>query len=178
MRVSKRIVLPVCVTALSAGAIALAGGINPSYGPGPVYAPGPQGGSLPVTALTANLNGRREINTTTGRRRAGDPDGRGIASVLLRGRRQICVSVLVANIGVPVAAHIHRARAGKNGGVRVTLGTSIQGGLGGATTCARIDRTLHADIRKRPQRYYVNVHTATFPNGAIRGQLSKAGIGS
>jgi hypothetical protein len=178
MRVSKRIVLPVCVTALSAGALALAGGTNPSYGPGPVYAPGPQGGSGAVTMLTANLNGRREISKTTRRSRAGDPDGRGIGSVLLRGRRQICVSVLVANIGVPIAAHIHRARAGKNGGVVVKLGTPTQGGLAGATTCARIPAVLHADIRKRPQRYYVNVHTATFPDGAIRGQLAKAGIGS
>ena len=178
MRVSKRIVLPVCVTALSAGAIALAGGGNPSYGPGPAYAPGPQGGSFQVAALTANLNGRREINPTTRRSRAGDRDGRGVASVLLRGRRQICVSVLVANIGAPTAAHIHRARAGKNGGVLLTLETPTQGGLAGATTCAQIPAVLHADIRERPQRYYVNVHTATFPDGAIRGQLARAGIGS
>jgi hypothetical protein len=178
MRVSKRIVLPACVTALSAGAVALAGGTNPSDGPGPVYAPGPQGGSLQVTALTAGLNGRREIGKTTRRSRAGDPDGRGIASVLLRGRRQICVSVLVANIGAPIAVHIHRAPAGRNGGVVVTLGTPPQGGLAGATTCAQIPVVLHADLRRRPQRYYVNVHTATFPDGAIRGQLARAGIGS
>lgn len=177
MRVSKRIVLPVCVTALSVGAIALAGGPNPSYGPGPVYAPGPQGGSLAVTGLTANLNGRREISAT-GKARAGDRDGRGLATVLLRGRRQICVSILVANIGVPVGAHIHRGRAGKNGGIVVPLGTPIQGGLAGATTCAQISAGLHADLRKRPQRYYVNVHTATFPGGAIRGQLAKAPAGS
>lgn len=173
MRVSKRIVLPVCVTALGAGAIALGGGSNPSYGPGPVYAPGPQGGSLAVVALQANLNGRKEINAR-GRSRAGDRDGRGLASVLLRGRRQVCVNVLVANIGVPVGAHIHRAVAGKNGPIVVALGQPIQGGLAGATTCAQISATLHADMRRRPQRYYVNIHTAAFPNGAIRGQLARA----
>jgi CHRD domain len=177
MRVSKRIVLPVCVTALSAGAIALAGGGNPSYGPGPVYAPGPQGGSLPVTALTANLNGRREISAS-GRARAGDRDGRGVAQVLLRGRRQICISVLVANIGVPVAAHIHKARAGRNGGVVLPLGAPTQGGLAGSTTCAQISTGLHKKLRTQPKQYYVNVHTQAFPNGAIRGQLSKAAVGS
>ncbi|MBS1786273.1 MAG: CHRD domain-containing protein [Acidobacteria bacterium] len=29
------------------------------------------------------------------------------------------------------------------------------------------------DIMKNPGNYYVNVHTAEFPNGAIRGQLGK-----
>ena len=177
MRVSKRIVLPVCVTALSAGAIALAGGGNPSYGPGPVYAPGPQGGSPAVTGLTANLNGRKEIHPVTGKSRAGDRDGRGLATVLLRSKSQICVSILVANIGAPVGAHIHRGVARRNGPVVVSLGVPTQGGLAGATTCAQISRTLHADLRKRPHRYYVNIHTATFPNGAIRGQLGKALVG-
>jgi LPXTG-motif cell wall-anchored protein len=29
-------------------------------------------------------------------------------------------------------------------------------------------------LRKRPQNYYVNVHTAQFAQGAIRGQLAVA----
>ena len=177
MRVSTRIVLPVCVTALSADAIALAGGGNPSYGPGPVSAPGPQGGSAAVTALTAHLIGRKEIHPIRRRSRAGDRDGRGLASVLLRSNRQICVSVLVANIGAPVGAHIHRGVAGRNGPVVVPLGVPTQGGLAGATTCTQISGTLHADLRKRPHRYYVNIHTATFPNGAIHGQLGKTLVG-
>lgn len=178
MRVSKRIVLPMCVSALAVGGVALAGGGNPSYGPGPVYSPGPQTGSPSVTLLTATLNGRREVNPTTGRTRAGDRDGRGLASVILRSRRQICVSILVSNIDAPVAAHIHRARAGAAGGVVVPLGAPTQGGLGGSTSCAQIAPALHAAIRKQPQRYYVNVHTAAFPNGAVRGQLAKAPVGS
>lgn len=178
MRAPRRFVLPACAVALTAGAVALGGGGNPSYGPGPVYAPGPQSGSLPTVSLAANLNGRREINPVTRRNRAGDPDGRGIGSVLLRGRRQICVNILVANIEAPVAAHIHRGVAGRNGPVLVSLGTPIQGGLAGATTCAQISRSLHADIRRRPQRYYINVHNARFPNGAIRGQLFRLPGGS
>ena len=178
MRDSRRFVLPACGVALAAGAIAIAGGGSPSYAPGPVYAPGPQGGSLPAVSLTANMNGRREINPTTRRNRAGDRDGRGIGSVLLRGRRQICVSILVANIETPTAAHIHRGVAGRNGPPVVTLGTPIQGGIAGASTCAQISRTLHAGIRRRPHRYYINVHNARFPNGAIRGQLFRTPGGS
>jgi hypothetical protein len=179
MRDSRRFVLPACGVALAAGAVAFArGGGNPSYGPGPVYAPGPQSGSLPTVSLTANMNGRREIDPATGRNRAGDRDGRGIGTVLLRGRRQICVGILVANIETPNAAHIHRGAAGRNGPVVVALGTPIQGGLAGATTCAQIPRALHADIRRRPHRYYVNVHNARYPNGAIRGQLFRTPGGS
>jgi len=36
-----------------------------------------------------------------------------------------------------------------------------------------VDRRLLMDIIQHPQDYYVNVHTADFPGGAIRGQLHK-----
>jgi hypothetical protein len=33
--------------------------------------------------------------------------------------------------------------------------------------------SLTSDIRRHPADYYVNVHNAEFPGGAIRGQLRK-----
>ena len=175
MRASRRIVLPACTLALAAGAIALGGG-NPQAGD--ASAPGPQGGSLATVSLSANLNGLREIDATTARNRAGDLDGRGLGSVLLRGRRQICVSVSAANIATPTAAHIHRGVAGQNGSVVVTLGTPPQGGLAGSIACSQITAALHLDLRRRPNRYYINVHNAQYPNGAIRGQLFRTPAGS
>jgi hypothetical protein len=35
----------------------------------------------------------------------------------------------------------------------------------------RISRSLARGLRTNPSRYYVNVHTADLPNGAVRGQL-------
>ena len=46
-----------------------------------------------------------------------------------------------------------------------------EGGYGDSEGCETVSRALADAIRKSPQSYYVNVHNATYPNGAIRGQL-------
>jgi hypothetical protein len=67
----------------------------------------------------------------------------------------------------PVAWHIHKAAAGVNGGVIFNLGTTF-------TTPFMFMQTLNeeqeADLKAG--LYYVNLHSATYPNGEIRGQLS------
>jgi hypothetical protein len=42
--------------------------------------------------------------------------------------------------------------------------------------CVRLDRTKIRMIQNNPSGYYVNVHNNLFPNGAVRGQLSPAGM--
>ena len=39
--------------------------------------------------------------------------------------------------------------------------------------CVSAGEDLIKEIRQNPANYYVNVHNADFPDGAIRGQLSK-----
>ncbi len=69
-------------------------------------------------------------------------------------------------LGKPSAAHIHRAPASKAGPVVVPLGAAYK--AKGCTSAAK--KTIEA-IESHPNAYYVNVHTAKYPNGAIRGQL-------
>ncbi|MBD3730299.1 MAG: CHRD domain-containing protein [Sphingomonadales bacterium] len=68
----------------------------------------------------------------------------------------------------PTAAHIHEGKEGANGAPVVTLEETGSSG----EKCVDADATLIRKIGKAPENYYVNVHSAKYPNGAIRGQLS------
>jgi hypothetical protein len=121
-------------------------------------------------ALFAVLTGRKEVSPTTGRRGAGDPDGRGTFSATVDGN-QLCFGITVANLDQPVAAHIHKGRANKNGDIVVPLTAPSSGDPGAAAGCTTVDPAISAAILKNAHKYYANVHTTTFPGGAVRGQL-------
>ena len=67
------------------------------------------------------------------------------------------------------AAHIHRGAAGVNGPPVVNLDAPDNDG--DEDDCDRIGDALADEIQANPAGFYVNVHTAAFPDGAIRGQL-------
>jgi hypothetical protein len=67
----------------------------------------------------------------------------------------------------PVAWHIHKAAAGANGGVIFNMGTTFSTPFMFMQT---LDAAQESDLKAG--LYYVNLHSATFPNGEIRGQLS------
>jgi hypothetical protein len=74
------------------------------------------------------------------------------------------------------AAHIHQAADGQAGPPVVTLNAPGENGL--STTCTVVDATLMQELINNPQNYYVNVHNANFPDGAIRGQLAAGPAGA
>ena len=118
----------------------------------------------------AVLNGGNEVSPG-GQAAAGDPDGSGAASVLVRGDG-LCFSILVQRIGRPIMAHIHDAEAGSNGPIRVVLTLPGSGNPGTSSGCVGgIGAGLLTRLRNTPNQFYVNVHTAAFPAGAVRGQL-------
>jgi hypothetical protein len=122
--------------------------------------------------LFAALNGKNEISAQTGKKGAGDPDGRGGATVLIDGT-QVCFGITVRDIAQPNAAHIHRGKRNENGPIVVTLTPPSNGDPGASSGCTTATADLAAEIQRHPRRFYVNVHTGDFPAGAVRGQLKR-----
>ena len=120
--------------------------------------------------FTTELTGEAEV-TAAGVPNQGDLDGTGTATLTINpGQGRICYTIEVNGIAPAAAAHIHEAPATAPGPVVVPLQAPTDGD---SSACATVDRELAKEILKEPQDYYVNVHNADFPAGALRGQLSK-----
>ena len=130
------------------------------------------GALLAVSTVVVSAGGRPLATTLNGAEEVpgpGDADGSGSASITVNpGLGQICYTLHVSNIVTATAAHIHEAPAGTAGGVVVGLDAPSDGSSSG---CKSVSRQLAKDIIKNPSDYYVNVHNADFPGGAVRGQL-------
>ncbi len=66
------------------------------------------------------------------------------------------------------AGHIHKAAVGVNGGVIFPF-TNLASPIN--LTTPPLDAAQEADLMA--ELYYVNIHSAAFPGGEIRGQLIK-----
>lgn len=74
----------------------------------------------------------------------------------------------------PTGHHIHAGPAGVNGQAMVFFDSDAWSGDATAASARGIaiaEPQLVLDILADPAAYYINVHTETFPAGAIRGQL-------
>lgn len=102
----------------------------------------------------------------------GDADGYGRAEISISETfGQICWDLNeIRGIGPITAAHIHRGVGGTNGPPVLTLRPANEGGYKG---CVDGSEWTKDRIEGNPLDFYVNVHTAEFPAGAIRGQLSR-----
>jgi hypothetical protein len=121
---------------------------------------------VPPDYLVAELSGTREVPGP------GDPDGVGFADVTVDvPAGQLCANILVEGIAAATAAHIHSGAVGVAGPVVVTLPTPDA--TGQAEGCVDgLDPVMLQAIVDGPTAYYVNVHNAEYPDGAVRGQLS------
>src|SRR5439155_4390723 len=144
----------------------------------PAAAPG-AGGAVQASSpnvfaprfFAARLSGANEVQVA-GKPRVGDPDGRALALLRLQGSR-VTFSLEWAGITAPTLGHIHQGVAGVNGDVKVPLfGTPMPDTATAAAGARTVSNAKIADdIRANPAGFYVNLHSAQFPGGAVRGQL-------
>jgi hypothetical protein len=80
---------------------------------------------------------------------------------------RVCWEFKLAHIdGAPNQAHIHKGRRGVSGNVVVPLGAGYK-----RQGCTTASKALVGTILRIPGGFYVNVHNAKHPLGAMRGQL-------
>jgi hypothetical protein len=125
-----------------------------------------RGQLMPAVTLWAGLDGASEVPGP------GDPDGQGFArQEFFVDGGAVCGFVDSSDIGAPTMAHIHVGAVGVAGPPVVTLPAANADGF--ITGCVHgVDSALLQQIVDDPAGYYINVHTAEYPAGAIRGQLS------
>lgn len=95
----------------------------------------------------------------------GDLDGFGVADLLINTTAlTIDWNFMIANTTLPLTgAHIHQNIAGQNGPVVVDFSAQLSG--------SGLNDTDFTSIVANPKNFYVNLHNAEFPGGAIRGQI-------
>jgi hypothetical protein len=134
---------------------AVAGAAAAAFVPAAVLAGGTAG-----TTLTVKLTGGVEVPK-------GAPAGHGTAAITINGTKVCWKFSGLTGIDKPTAAHIHKGAAGTAGPVVVPFGAAFK-----PTGCMATTAALAKAILAAPSSYYVNVHTAKFPGGAVRAQLA------
>ena len=120
------------------------------------------GGQSMSPVVSAKLKGSNEAPVK------GDPNGKGLAIVHFNATKgTTCWDFKgVSGIAAPNAAHIHKGRKGASGPVVIAFGTTYKG-----SGCVKTPKSTIEKIESNPNAYYVNVHNAKYPAGALRGQL-------
>lgn len=129
-------------------------------------------GVLPAAATTITysliMNGAQEVPGP------GDADGTATGTLTVNDSTGlISWSLSYASIAAPSAMHIHgpSAPVGVAAGVFVGLGVVTTGGAGTLINSVTTTVANALAINAGPSNFYVNIHNAAFPAGAVRGQL-------
>ena len=145
----KRFILIVSVVALTFGAVPIA-----------------QAGT-PITKLTVVANGANE------RPNLGSKTGTAAGSFIINiVKNTFCYSnVRTRGLNNIIGTHVHLGASGIDGSIFIWIDISKLNKPG--LSCVKVGHLVLLDIAKYPSDYYFNVHTKTFPGGAVRGQLKK-----
>ena len=116
--------------------------------------------------IGASLFGEYEI----GHEGAGEDASADFSAELDLTNGRICYLLEATGLDDFTTAHLHEGTKERNGAPVITLQLV---GEDGDDVCVDADVELLKRIARAPERYYVNVHTARFPEGAVRGQLGE-----
>ncbi len=123
------------------------------------------GGAVRGTSFSVAMSSSAEVPKSV------SSTGSGTAKVTIDGTR-VCWDFTLNGVKNPDAAHIHQGGPSESGPVIVPLGTGFA-----RTGCTTATPAAVRQILSDPAGHYVNVHSVTYPDGAVRGQLAKSGTG-
>lgn len=142
--------------------------IDPGAGGAPTTAPSTS--TTEATPVSTDVEPQSLALTLTGDTEVPGPGSDGTAEATLTyDGNELCLEGTTSGVGALTNGHIHAARAGESGPVVVDLGvrTDADGPFRGCATVGAEGGVVFVD----PAAYYVNLHTAEFPDGAVRAQL-------
>ncbi len=119
-----------------------------------------------IAFIGTGLFGEQEV----GHKGAGEEASGDFSAELDLKAGRLCYILEIDGLDDFTVAHLHEGKVGANGPPVVTLELL---GDDGEDLCVDVDAKLLKDIAKNKEKYYVNVHTKEFPQGAIRGQLAQ-----
>ena len=121
----------------------------------------PKGGG-PIRIYRLVLAGKAETPR-------GAPNGTGAAVIAFHGDSTVCWRFAhLHGFTKPTFAHLHIGAQGKSGKIVVPLSTAPALHHHG---CTSVSASLVKAIKRDPSGYYVNIHSAKYPAGAVRAQL-------
>jgi hypothetical protein len=123
----------------------------------------PMAAAAETVVLTANLSGANETG-------GGAPGGNGAFRAEVNTETgDFCYTLYAEKTSAPTMAHVHTGAAGVNGAPVITMDVTGKG----SDMCIAVEPDKLKPIIADPAGFYINVHTADFPAGAVRGQLAK-----
>jgi hypothetical protein len=119
-----------------------------------------------TASYTATLSPNEEVPTK------GPEGSSGTAKVDINtDTNQVCYELTPSGLSEqPTAGHIHSGAKGASGPVLIDFMVPANGLKG----CVTSDATKVAAVTGNPGGHYVNIHTASYAAGAMRGQLVEA----
>lgn len=119
--------------------------------------------------LTVKATGM-EVTMASNMKMGGAKTGSATGKLVLDTKKDtMCYSVSTMGLTGINAAHIHTGSMGVDGGVAIGLNPAKFNAK--KATCVKVAAKILSAIAMNPSMYYLNVHTAKYPEGAVRGQL-------